>query len=76
MALFPMFIELSGKNVLVVGGGGVALRKCEKLLPYGAVVTAVSGKFQPKFISLEGVKLFVKKVCEEKGGTTCTASSV
>ena len=60
MALFPMFIELSGKNVLVVGGGGVALRKCEKLLPYGAVVTAVSGKFQPKFISLEGVKLLFR----------------
>ena len=31
---------------------------------------------QVEVASLEGVKLFVKKVCEEKGGTTCTASSV
>ncbi len=60
MALFPMFIELTGKKVLVIGGGHVALRKCEKLLPYGAVVTAVSSKFTPQFISLEGVKLLFR----------------
>lgn len=60
MALFPMFVELSGKNVLVIGGGSVALRKCEKLLPYGAAVTAVSSRFQPQFISLEGVKLLFR----------------
>lgn len=60
MALFPMFVELSGKNVLIIGGGSVALRKCEKLLPYGAVITAVSSRFQPQFISLEGVKLLFR----------------
>ena len=60
MALFPMFIELSGKDILVVGGGGVALRKCEKLLPYGATVTAVSGRFQPQFISVPGLKLLFR----------------
>lgn len=60
MALFPMFVELSGKNVLIIGGGSVALRKCEKLLPYGAVITAVFSRFQPQFISLEGVKLLFR----------------
>ena len=60
MALFPMFVELSGKNVLIVGGGSVAMRKCEKLAPYGAVLTAVSARFQPRFISLEGVKLLFR----------------
>ena len=60
MALFPMFVELSGKNVLVIGGGNTALRKCVKLLDYGAEVWAVSGKFLPAFISLEGVKLIFR----------------
>ena len=65
MALFPMFIEMSGKKVLVVGGGNVALRKCEKLLPYGAEVTAVSGRFQPQFISLQGVALLFRPFRDE-----------
>lgn len=60
MALFPMFVELSGKNVLIVGGGAVAMRKCEKLAPYGAALTAVSARFLPRFISLEGVKLLFR----------------
>lgn len=60
MSLFPMFIEMEGKNVLVIGGGGVAYRKCVKLLPYGADITAVSGLFQKEFISLEGVKLLFR----------------
>lgn len=60
MALFPMFVELSGKKVLVIGGGNVALRKCQKLLPYGAEITAVSSRFQPQFISLEGVDLLFR----------------
>lgn len=60
-----MFIEMSGKNVLVVGGGSVALRKCEKLLPYGAEVTAVSGRFQPQFISLQGVALLFRPFRDE-----------
>ena len=60
MALFPMFVELSGQNVLVIGGGNVALRKCEKLLEYGAEVTAVAGQFSPQFISLKGVKLLFR----------------
>ena len=34
MAYFPLFVELAGRRVLVVGGGRVALRKVEKLLPY------------------------------------------
>ncbi|HIS44039.1 MAG TPA: bifunctional precorrin-2 dehydrogenase/sirohydrochlorin ferrochelatase [Candidatus Scatomorpha merdigallinarum] len=65
MALFPMFIEMSGKKVLVVGGGNVALRKCEKLLPYGAELTAVSGRFQPQFISLQGVALLFRPFRDE-----------
>ena len=65
MALFPMFIELSGKNVLIVGGGRVAYRKCEKLTPYGAELTAVSDRFLPQFISLAGLGLIFRPFRDE-----------
>jgi len=38
MPLFPMFANLAGRDVLVVGGGEVALRKVEALLHAGARV--------------------------------------
>jgi uroporphyrin-III C-methyltransferase / precorrin-2 dehydrogenase / sirohydrochlorin ferrochelatase len=35
-ALFPIFLDLAGKTVLVVGGGQVATRKVQALLDTGA----------------------------------------
>lgn len=42
MACFPFFIELSGKNCLVVGGGEVAYRKLNSLLEFGVRAHLVS----------------------------------
>ena len=39
---YPIFVNLSGRRVLVVGGGPVAQRKVEGLLQAGAQVTVVS----------------------------------
>ena len=39
MTLFPIFADLKGRAVLVVGGGAVATRKTEALLEAGARVT-------------------------------------
>ncbi|MDP4182177.1 MAG: NAD(P)-dependent oxidoreductase, partial [Bacillota bacterium] len=36
MAHFPLFIDISHKKCLVVGGGDVALRKIETLLVFDA----------------------------------------
>ena len=42
MAYFPVFVDLEGQRGLIVGGGTVALRKAEKLLPYGPALTVVA----------------------------------
>ena len=52
MAYFPMFIELEGKTVLIVGGGQVARRKLEKLLPYGARITVAAPHIGSAIIKL------------------------
>jgi siroheme synthase-like protein len=40
--LYPVFLDVAGCPVLVVGGGEVALRKVATLLESGAVVTVIS----------------------------------
>ncbi len=42
MTAYPVVLRLSGRRVLVVGGGGVAARKVEGLLAAGAAVTVVA----------------------------------
>src|SRR5688572_7784820 len=43
--LYPLFADLAGKRVLVVGGGAVALRKTRALLHAGALVTVGAPSF-------------------------------
>ena len=50
--LFSIELNLEGKNVLVVGGGRIALRKVKTLLPTGARITVVAPQFDPEFESL------------------------
>ncbi len=38
MAYFPLFIQLEGCRCLVIGGGKVALRKCQALSGFGAQI--------------------------------------
>ena len=40
--LYPMFVELTGRRCVVIGGGAVAEGKVNGLLPVGAAVTVVS----------------------------------
>ena len=50
--LFSIEVNLEGKNVLVVGGGRIALRKVKTLLPTGARITVVAPQFDPEFDAL------------------------
>jgi len=45
--MYPVFLNLNGKNCLVVGGGKVAERKVKSLLKSGAKVTVVSPEVTP-----------------------------
>ena len=45
MDYLPLFLDLRGKDCLVVGGGSVALRKIELLTKAGARVTVVAERF-------------------------------
>lgn len=39
---FPLFIDLSGKKCVVIGGGKIALRRIGVLLSFGADVTVIA----------------------------------
>ena len=54
--VYPIFLMLNARPVLIVGGGAVALRKAEGLLAAGASVTVVSMDFHPGFASFPAVQ--------------------
>lgn len=55
MAYFPFFVELDGREGLIVGGGAVALRKAEKLLPYGPKLTVLAPEILPELKKMDGI---------------------
>ncbi len=52
MRLYPIFLRLSGKKCVVVGGGKVASRKVTRLLDAGADVTVVAPEVSPEISDL------------------------
>lgn len=57
MSYFPFFVDLSGKHGLIVGGECVALRKVEKLLPYGPKLTVAAPQICPELMAVPGLRL-------------------
>ncbi len=53
MAFFPFFKEMKGASGLIVGGGRVALRKAEALLPYGPSLRVIAPELLPEFYKLD-----------------------
>ena len=47
--MYPVFLKLDGRPVLIVGGGSVAAAKLEGLLAEGAKVTVVAPEIRPEF---------------------------
>ncbi|MDX8336414.1 MULTISPECIES: precorrin-2 dehydrogenase/sirohydrochlorin ferrochelatase family protein [Cetobacterium] len=51
-SFFPLFIDLTDKNCLVVGGGNIALRKVKNLVEYGAKVLVIAPAVLPEILEL------------------------
>lgn len=49
---FPMFVDLSDKNVVVVGGGSIATRRVKTLLQFTRNVTVVAPKLTSELTDL------------------------
>lgn len=47
---FPLFINLKGKKILIIGGGTVATRRFAKLQPFGANITVQSIEFSDQLM--------------------------
>ena len=53
MGHFPFFMEIGGKKGVIVGGGRVAARKVEKLLPFGPILTVIAPSIEDCMRTLE-----------------------
>jgi len=53
LTYYPMFLNISRKKCVVVGGGGIARRKVRALLEHGASVEVISPDPCPELIELE-----------------------
>lgn len=63
-ALLPLFVKLSGREVLVVGGGPVAAAKVRALLETGAKILVVAPELRPELeaIAASG-KISIQRRC-------------
>ena len=64
---FPMFVDLSGRQVTVVGGGSVALRRSETLLYFGVDIKVIAPEIRSEFYRLdsEGKVVLCNRDCRE-----------
>lgn len=61
MGYFPFFVDVENQNCLVVGGGVVALRKIEKLLPFNPNITVVSPEVHKEILSIKNINIIKRK---------------
>ena len=50
--MLPLHINLSGKRIIIAGGGNVALRRLKTVLPEGADITVISPEALPEIKKL------------------------
>ncbi|MGH3397253.1 MAG: NAD(P)-dependent oxidoreductase, partial [Streptosporangiaceae bacterium] len=48
--VYPLGLDLTGRKVVVVGGGRVALRRTRALVEAGALVTVIAPRFETDFL--------------------------
>lgn len=65
MAYFPFFMDLEGRKGLIAGGGATALRKVQKLMPYGPELTVASPELCPELRDMPGLTLLERPFAPE-----------
>ena len=63
---FPVFLDLTGRKVLVYGAGNIAARRVELLLRFGAEITIIAPEVMPKME--EVIQKFKQGEFEKSGG--------
>lgn len=51
-AYFPLFVDIRGKKILIVGAGTIAARRAEALLGFGPDLTVVAPEISEKILEL------------------------
>src|SRR5215218_4460542 len=65
---YPIFLDIEGREVVIIGGGNVCARKAETMMSYGARVTVVSPEFTEEIEgwAREGKLAIRRKTYEER----------
>lgn len=65
-SFFPLFIDINGKKVLIIGAGKVAYRKAVTLLKYGADITVITKQIkEEKFNNLKNIRIITEEFSEK-----------
>lgn len=62
MAYFPMFVEISNKKCLIVGGGKIALHKAQVMSDFGAIVYVIAPKIINEIKAMTDVTCYETKI--------------
>ncbi len=60
---FPLYIDLSGRDVLVYGGGAVAARRVKTLSQFGPHITVIAPEIHPDIRALPAVRCRFAAFC-------------
>ncbi|MGL5347280.1 MAG: precorrin-2 dehydrogenase/sirohydrochlorin ferrochelatase family protein [Peptostreptococcaceae bacterium] len=64
--LYPINLEIKDIDITIIGGGGVAYRKCKNFLDFGKKVKVVSKDFIDKFSDIENnIEIIIDEYKEE-----------
>lgn len=68
IASFPLFVDLSGRKVVVVGGGNIAARRVMALLPFGPAITVIAPETKAEIEKLgnENAVKIIKRAFKEE----------
>ncbi len=61
MGYFPLYVDISNKNCVVVGGGNTAARKIEKLALFNAKITVIAPKISDEILKIKNIKILKRE---------------